>query len=70
MIFRPQRGSLAESMNEAVTINSKKTLAAYLDEPITDIQVRMYGYDERINWNTWLVTVRGDAVGFTNEEVL
>jgi hypothetical protein len=46
MIFRPQRGSLAKSMEDAVSMNpTRRDLAAYLGEPITDIQVRMYGYD-------------------------
>lgn len=31
-----------------------------------DIKVEPYGFDERINWNTHIVTVDGNAIGFTD----
>ena len=58
-------------MAEAVTIPSKRTLAAYLGEPMKDIEVKFYcSRDARIDWETWVVLVRGQAVGFTDGEVL
>ena len=70
MIFRPQRGGLAESMEDAVSIPSTLVgLAAFLKEPAGDIEVDYYEYDDRIDWQTYVVKVRGYAVGFTNQEV-
>lgn len=31
-----------------------------------DIEVKPYGYDSRIEWNTHIVTLNGDAVAFTD----
>lgn len=80
MKFRPQRGSLLEAMSEVVEMPA--TLAALtahlrtLHKPDTfhpfaerDVRVRAYGYDVRINWHTYIVTISGSAVGFTNSEV-
>ncbi len=72
MIFRPQRSGLAESMGDAVSIIPPTLvgLAAFLGEPaVGDIEVDYYGYDDRIDWQTYVVKVRGCAVGFTNQEV-
>ena len=33
------------------------------------IEVKPYGFDDRINWNTHIVTIDGKAIGFTNEPV-
>ena len=72
MIFRPQRGGLAESMAAQMVIDppTYAELAYWLGEPAKDIEVKAYGYDERIDWHTYIVTVRGNAVGFTNAGVL
>jgi hypothetical protein len=39
----------------------------------TDIKVRKYGYgdgiDHRIGWDTYLVTLKGEPVGFTDGPV-
>lgn len=33
---------------------------------IEDIEVKPYGYDSRIGWDTHIVTLKGDAIGFTD----
>lgn len=35
-----------------------------------DVEVKPYGYDSRIGWNTHIVTLKGDAVGFTDGPLL
>ncbi|KFL27629.1 hypothetical protein JP75_25210 [Devosia riboflavina] len=68
-LFRLHRGSLADSMATARTINTKADLVKALDEdgwPHGDIEVKPYGRDDRIGWNTHIVTVDGMAAGFTS----
>ena len=33
------------------------------------LQVEPYGFDDRIGWDTHIVTIDGNAVGFTNGPV-
>ena len=70
MIFRPQRGELVESMKEAVELSpTRKALAAHLNVEPGALALRLYDGmpDYRIDWQaTYLVTVWGQAVGFTN----
>jgi len=70
MKFRPQRGSLEESMLGVVTLDSTlKALAGHLNADVGDIKVNFYMYDSRIDWYTYIVTVDGDAVGFTDGDI-
>ena len=74
MKFRPQRGGFAESMAEVVDIepnlraladammNSLSTCMVF--EPA--IKVIPYCYDDRNGWKTHIVTVDGQAIGFTD----
>ena len=64
--FRPQRGGLEESMKEVKTFDSKLELAKHLGVCYFSVEAEAYGYDPRIEWNTWIVLVDGQAVGFTD----
>lgn len=67
--YRPQRGSLEDSMAECVTVGNLQQLAAlirtrlhdYCD--VTEIRVTPYcGEDARIGWKeTWAVQIKGCA---------
>ena len=71
MIYRPQRGTLIESMEYSVHLEGTLTaLARHLGVPVEEIEVQAYCYDVRIDWDTWIVLVRGMAVGFTDREAL
>ena len=71
MKFRPQRGGLIESMVGVVNIDpTLDSLARHLNVPVEDLECYFYGYDTRILWNTFVVTVDGDIVGFTDERAL
>ena len=66
MKFRPHRGGFAESMAEVVELKDLRALAAYLEVDIARINVKPYCYDDRNGWKTYIVTVDGQAVGFTD----
>jgi len=73
-LFRWHRGSLDESMATVVPCESMAELLAILqgvDADVTGerVDVKHYTYDERIEWDTYLVTVDGQAVGMTNGEL-
>lgn len=67
MKFRPHRGTLEEAMKEVVELPAtKRALAAYLEEPLELLQVKHYMQDDRIGWDTYIVTINDQAVGFTD----
>jgi hypothetical protein len=77
MKFRPHRRLLAESMAEVVELAStKKALASYYNKTVRSgpaltadkIELRPYGFDDRIGWNAYLVTAEGfGLIGFTDQ---
>jgi hypothetical protein len=66
MKFRPQRGGLEESMRETIEVADMKSLATHLGVDVERIVVRHYGFDSRIGWDTHIVTIDGEGVGFTD----
>lgn len=85
-LFRPHKGLLSESMAEVVGLNDKAELVLhikYLWGKFTDhgliinsatIKVSKYVFDDRIDWDTHIVTYELDGKihveGFTNGPVL
>lgn len=64
VLFRLHRGCLDDSMNTVVEIESRDHLFASMQkswEPwhleVVSMEIKPYGYDERINWDTQIVTV-------------
>lgn len=65
-------------MKEVKSINSKQELVALIERELSQykhdltineqtIHIEHYSYDERIDWNTHIVTLKGYGVlGFTN----
>jgi len=75
MQFRPQRGSLEDSMQSVVTLPpTRRALFGHLvaerllrhGQTEGNVAVKPYAVDDRIGWRTHLVTVGGQAVGFTD----
>lgn len=74
VLFRPHRGLLEEAMKEVVQVSSRDQLVAQLNKiyeigsrfTIENLNIKPYGYDDRIGWDTYIVTNKGNAVGFTN----
>lgn len=72
--FREHRGSLADAMETVIEVKSLDELRKHLYKVMPYkrgalLKVEFYTYDERINWNTYLVTLDGNAVGYTNGEL-
>ena len=67
ILYRPQRSTLAEAMQEVKQFNTMEDLIDYLVKVHImnenkafrkeDIYIHYYCYDERINWQTYLVCV-------------
>jgi hypothetical protein len=79
--YRPQRGGLAESLAEAQQFATSAEVRKHVifefatnflaeppDEPVyaREVQWKYYGKDERIGWDTYMITLRGYVMGFTN----
>lgn len=73
--FRFHKGGLAESMQTAIDVKSKGDIAKAFNDKFnacilaSDLECSYYAYDERIKWDTYLVTHRGSAIGFANGDL-
>jgi len=68
--FREHRGTLDDAMKTVVELDATlPALAAFLKVKPKQLQVKKYVYDDRIGWDTYIVTVDGQAVGFTDGPV-
>ena len=73
---RPAAGlgrTLDESMEKVVELEDRPALLEYLSreydfwEPTEkNVEVKHYCYDDRIDWDTYLVTIDGKAALFTD----
>lgn len=81
ILYRPHRGSLDEAMRSVIEVFSFDQLVRHMrrevhhmeniypadDLPTVDnTKLEHMGLDERIGWDTYLVTVNGKAWGYTN----
>ena len=72
MKYRPQRGGYDESMAEVVEVNSLADIEKEMRREYPHLSygiplnMRPYGHDRRNGWDTWVVLLYGEAVGFTN----
>lgn len=67
VLYRPQRGRLAEAMAEVKEFSSVDEMFKYLVKEhsiegreafeIDEIYISDYGYDHRIDWKTYLIAV-------------
>lgn len=79
MKFRWHRGGLAESMETVVEIEPTRQALADLvtkdwifwgeTASPAEVDVRPYSYDDRIEWDTYLVFWRGRSVGMSDGPV-
>jgi len=76
-LFRPHRGGFDESMWKTRIIRTREELISALREELLNqgresdreeyhFQIEFYGYDKRIDWNTYIVSCEGYVLGFTN----
>ena len=77
--YRDQRGQLDDSMATLQILPDRAALIAHLrsiydpqrfgEWDDADVEVKPYCYDERIGWDTYIVTLQGGGVGFTDGPV-
>lgn len=75
--YRDHRGSLVDSLATLIEVADRDALVAHLrglygrfeTVDAESVKVRPYCYDERIAWDTYVVTLNGGAVGFTDGPV-
>lgn len=75
-LFRFHRGALDESMETCVELGGMAQLCRHIRRAWgfrafkdSDVEVKPYGYDKRIDWDTHVVTISGNAIGFTDGPV-
>ncbi len=67
MKIREHRGMLADAMKTVKDIEpTTEAVACFLNTAKENIKVEPYGFDNRIGWNTYVVTDRGNGVAFTD----
>lgn len=74
--FRPHRGTLDEAMSEVFHLRTKNELLHRFQDRLRPygvevtsekLMIKPYGFDERINWDTYIVTLEDFGVlGFTD----
>lgn len=64
ILYRPHRGGLAESLAEAVEVQSREELERRIGQPILAINKHLW--DDRIGWDTHIVITAEGVVGMTN----
>lgn len=71
MRFRWHRSELKESLGTTVEILDSTGLTKIIRDqfPSGEIVVTHYGYDNRCDWDCWIVTVDGATVGFADGPV-
>jgi hypothetical protein len=70
VIYFPQRGGREESIRDSQIIEpTRVALAALLNAPVYAVKTSYYSKDGD-GRERWLVTVRGQAVGFTNQAAI
>ena len=76
-LFRWHRGSLAESLETIREFKSYAELLRFVQEDmfpwgieVTSLTFEHSGIDDRIGWDTWLVSHDGHCVGMTNKNPL
>ena len=73
--YRDHRGMLSDSMRTVQRFSCFDDLFKHLSVSkvgsfcVEDVKVEHYGYDDRIGWDTYILTINGNAVGFTDGDV-
>lgn len=77
VLYRPQRGYLADAMSEVRSFETFDDLFKFLKEDLRlwaylgltreKLEITPYGFDSRIGWDTFLVHLEGyGVVGYLN----
>lgn len=77
MLIRQHRSTLSDALETTAEIEPTiEAIRRYFNKdcPLPhfydgEIKVEHYGYDERIHWDTYIITCDGNAIGFCNSEL-
>jgi hypothetical protein len=67
VLYRPHRHLLDDAMSEVIEVSDRADLIRHLVKELrpwfieiddSDIRIEPYCYDDRINWDTYIVTLR------------
>ena len=79
--FREHRGTLIDSMETVIEVKDKQELVGIINDSLSKyghdldinmqtVEIKPYGFDKRINWDTHIVTLKGyGALGFTDSMI-
>lgn len=78
ILFREHRGLLSDSMLTVKEVQSHDDILKIINfniEWYSKIRIEFYCYDDRIDWNTYIVMAKTKddkevVVGFTNSDIL
>ena len=71
-LYRDHRGSFDDSMRTVQEFESRDDLRKHLEKTYMEVGtifIKPYWIDNRIDWDTYIVTVDNGVVGFTNGPV-
>ena len=66
-------GTIGEAMKNVFEVSDMKSVEKIIrsrDIPFKELTIKPYGYDERIDWLTYLILADGFPVGYTNHSLL
>jgi len=68
ILFRFHRGGLIESLETIIEVSNRIELEHIICDVygVGDISIKEYGYDDRIDWDTYIVCHNENAVGYLN----
>ena len=68
ILFREHRGLLEDSMKTCREVSDLSNLTDVVNDLYGqgEVTVQSYVYDNRIGWDTQMVCLKGNAVGFTS----
>jgi len=76
ILFRPYRGDLAEAMSHVKSIRNREDLLSLMRKELKPykvdvrddlLKIAYYYHDDRMDWDTYIVTLEGYGIyGFTN----
>ena len=75
-LFRLYKDKLQDSLEHVYTVESLqdvleicKSNPLFFNSSINDVSIKPIGFDERTLWFTFVITIRGYTVGFSNGEL-
>ena len=70
MKYREHRGFLDDSLKTVVELEDNiQALSQHLNIPVSELEIIPYGFDKRINWDTYLVKTKDGVLGMVDTKI-